>query len=32
MNENSRFKKYWNYNEVIYNNINNHMLFYTNNI
>ena len=32
MNENSRFKKIWNYNDAFSNNMDNHILFYTNNI
>lgn len=32
MNANSRFIKMWNYNEIIYSNLNNDMLFFTNNI
>ena len=32
INENSNFKRLWNYNKNIYNNINNDLLFYTNNI
>ena len=32
INENSRYQKIWNYNELIYDNLNKDMLFYTNNI
>ena len=32
INNNARFNKIWNYNEFIYNNLNNDMLFFTNNI
>ena len=30
--ENSHFRKIWNYNEIIYDNLKNYMLFFTNNI
>ena len=32
MNENAHFKKIWNYNDIFVNNMDNHILFYTNNI
>ena len=32
MNENARFKKIWNYNDIFMNNMDKHILFYTNNI
>lgn len=32
INENARFYSIWNYNEIIYEQINNDMLFFTNNI
>lgn len=32
MKVNIRFNKMWNYNEIIYSNLNNNILFFTNNI